>query len=210
VLEQAVAAVRPALRAFVATAVIAAGLTLALAVVCYAIAARGEPLRGVLAALIAVALAIPAGTALAWRRALTAGVLRLVGQLGVAGRVVTALLDRVGLERAAASIPLAEAERRLREAVARHAPGKEGGRLRAAIERRLLGAVERVTLSRFRDQATGDGAVELDRVRDDLVARADALVAERIEGAFLGSTLLVAAGAAGLGLAAALVLRVLP
>jgi len=202
-LDQAAAALRPAAAAMVRTAVVGAGLTLALAAGCYLVAASGTPARGLAAALVAVALAIPAGAMVAWQQALAAGAVGFTRNLGLTRRVVDALFTP--FDGTAAGLPLAEAEQMLRDAALRHVPGKEGGALRGAIERRLVAVVESVTLARFR--AAG-GDLDPIRVREQLAASADALVTERIEGGARTSTVLLASGTVVIAVAIAVALRV--
>ena len=204
-LDAAAAALRPAAAALVKTAIVGAGLTLALAAGCWLIGASAAPARGWAAALAAIALALPAGALIAWQRALAAGASGLVRDLGLARRVVDALFASFPGAGVAAGLPLADAEARLCGAARAYVPGTEGGALRAAIEKRLVAIVEKLTLARFR--AAG-GGVDPARVRDELVARAGVLVTDRIEGGARTSTILLASGTVVVAVAIAVALRV--
>jgi hypothetical protein len=75
-----------------------------------------------------------------------------------------------------------------------------------AIEKRLVAVVERITLARFR---AGGGGLDPARVRDELVARADGLVTERIEAGARTGTILLAGGTVVAATAIAVALRLL-
>lgn len=222
-------ALGPALRAFFLTGAAMSLLALVLAASSYAIAADGSVLRGALAAGVAVAVSAVLGFTLAWKRALGAGVLHLVRARRLGATLVTAVFERVlgvsdqgeagarggRLAQAVERVPLNDAAKRLRLAVihgvgAAPQGGGVRGYLRRKIEARLLGYVERLTLSRFRNEAHQEGGIDLIKVRDEVARAADDLVAEQIEGTLLRLTLLLAGAAALASLGVAAGIQYLP
>ncbi|AUX22065.1 hypothetical protein SOCEGT47_025660 [Sorangium cellulosum] len=222
-------ALGPALRSFFLTAAAMSLLALVLAASSYAVAADGSALRGALAAVVAVAVSAVLGFTLAWKRALGTGVLQVVRARRLGGMLVSAVFDRVlgvtgqaeagarggRLAQAVERVPLNDAAKRLRLAVIHRvqaAPQGGGARgyLRRRIEARLLGYVERLTLSRFRDEANQKGGIDLIKVRDEVAQAVDDLVADQIEGALLKMTLLLAGAAALASLGAAAGIQHLP
>jgi hypothetical protein len=228
-LEGTAEALRPALKAFFLTAVVMSLVALIVGAASYAIAADGVVLRGALAALVALALCTVLGFTLSWKRALGAGILQVVRTRRLAGGLVAAVFERLlgmgeqgapggrdgRLAQAVTRLPLNEAAKRLRFAVihqVRAAPQGGGmrGFLRRKIEARLLGAIERLTLARFRDEMNATGGIDLVKVRDELASAADALIADQIEGALLKATLLLSATAVLVSVGAAFGIQRIP
>ena len=221
-LQGAADVIGPALKAFFLTAILMSFFALVLAGAAYAVAADGVFLRGALAALAALALCTVIGFTLSWKRALGAGVLQIVRAHRLGGRLVTAVFDRLlgmndqdqagarggAIAQYVERVPLNEAVKRLRFAVIHQvqaAPQGGGvrGFLRRKIEALLLRTIERLTLSRFRDEANAKGGIDLVKVRDELATSADDLIVDRIQGTLLKLTLLLslAAGLVSIGAA---------
>ena len=141
------------------------------------------------------------GVFLGGQRAAGTALLGAVRRAALGSRAVGLVfdtLDGTWGEAVAGRVPLDRAEDHLRATVSRLVSASEAGgglrgRLRRAIERKLLGSVESLTLSAFRDEDRG--GVDLKKVRDAVAARADEALADRIEGALLRVTVLVVLGA---------------
>ncbi|MFN7132575.1 MAG: hypothetical protein ACK4N5_10880, partial [Myxococcales bacterium] len=193
------------------------------------IAAQGSAVSGVLAAVLAVALAGAAGVFLAIKRAIGRALLHGLRQLRLGERTLEVVFSQLlGVEerlamgarggaiaRTVENLPLAEAESRLKAtlgALFEASAGKPGlrGRLLAAIQRSLLEKVEELTLARFREQHQREGGVDLVRVRDELSGRIDALVEDKVQGALNRVTAMVVLGTGAAALLGALAIRQLP
>jgi hypothetical protein len=145
-----------------------------------------RPLYAGIAAVLAVVESVAAGFMLGGKRAIVralrhglntwrlgkAAVQMVFGRLlgvsaGQPGGAVVQTIER---------LPLAEAEKRLGEAIedlAEEAGGATGW-LRRGLHRRLLGAVQKVTLARFRDE--GAGGVDLRKAQAELADKMDSLL----------------------------------
>jgi hypothetical protein len=186
--------VAAALGAFLRTTVGMVTLGVALAAGCFWYA-------GIAAAGIAVALGAIIGLVLAGKRAVLGGLAAVARTQGLSGRVVRALFERLGA--VDSPVPLADAETRLRAAVADWVGGTGGG-LRGRVQRALVRRIETITLARFRE--AGD-TVSMARVGDELAARADALLLAQLAGAARRITMLLVAVTVVLACAAAVALR---
>ncbi|WP_437878252.1 hypothetical protein [Sorangium sp. So ce513] len=222
-------ALGPALRSFFLTAAVMSLVALGLAGASYAIAADGSALRGALAAVVALALCTVIGFTLSWKRALGVGVLSVVRAKRLGGTLVAAVFERLlgvseqaeagarggRVAQAVERVPLNDAVKRLRLAVIHRvqaAPQGGGlrGLLRRKIEAKLLGAIETMTLARFRDEANQKGGIDLIKVRDELAEGVDGFVADEIEGTLLKMTLLLVGAAALASLGAAAGIQYIP
>jgi hypothetical protein len=135
-LSAARAALRPAARAFVGTAVVAALLTLLLAGAAWAIAAEGSFWKGLLAATLALAVGVAAGAALAWKRGLAAAMLHVAAAVPLA----SAMEERLPLDRVRELGPMGRAlAQRITRAPADFVTGKIQDQRRAAT--RLVGGL---------------------------------------------------------------------
>ena len=84
-------------------------------------------------------------------------------------------------------LPLAQAEKRLEEAIREHsrASSEDSGPtdwLSRRVRTRLLGAVHEYTLARFRDENAQHGGVDLVKVQSDLGERIDAMLIGKLRG----------------------------
>lgn len=210
------------LTAFLRTTVGMVCLGTGLAVTAFVMATRVSPLHGLLAACIAVVGCTVIGVILATKRAVSASLIRGVGELQL-GKQTTQWLfaQMLGVDESAElgsrggavattleRLPLAQAEQRLAEVVHRAvAPDPAATGVRAWLQRklvaRLLGAIAQVTVARFRSAAAAAGGIDLIRVRDELAERMDGLVRDRIAGAtrkvtvlLVGAAVVVAIGGA--------------
>lgn len=207
--------VAPAVAAFLRTSLGMTCLGLALAAASFAWAAQGSTARGVVAALLVLALVGVVGLVLAVKRAVGRTLIVGLRRAELGRKALVPIFERLesGVAgRAAARLPLAQAEGALRGAVEEVVRAEPAGRgLRAALRRRLQArlarGVERVTLARFRERGATEGGVELARVRDELVARVDALLADRLETALRLTTAVLVAVAVAAAAAVALVVR---
>jgi hypothetical protein len=200
-----------ALRSFLGTVLVitVAGAFLAAA---SAYLLRHHPLYASIAAALAVAESIAAGILLGGKRAVVMALVHGLHslQLGRAAvRLVSARLLGVTESQESGSrsgalalieerLPLAQAEVRLTAAV-NHllaAPASEGGGgwLRRRVRARLLRAVQRYTLSRFREEGGRSGGVDLVKVLGELETRADEMLLRRVRGGLRLLTALVVLG----------------
>lgn len=204
----------PAVGAFLRTLGALVVLALVLAGAAFGIASSASTGRGVVAALIALAVGVAAGVSLAGQRAAGAALLRGLRDSRLGERTVTLLFERLQETSAARTLerlPLAQAEARLREGIEglTSAAGEGGlrGWLQGKLRVRLLEKLALLTLARFREAGRAEGGVDLAKVRDDLAGRADGLLAGKVRSAMSRSTLILV-GVAVLGsLAAAVILR---
>jgi hypothetical protein len=172
-----------ALRTFLSTLILltAAGVALA-AVSAYFL--RDRPGYAMIAAVIAIAEAVATGVVLGGHRAIILTLAHALGSLRLGRQLVRLVFDRLlglaeggdvgerggriarGLER----VPLAQAERMLREAVASIAGSADdtAGWLRRRVQARLLALAEKYTLARFREDGQRNGGVDLLKVKADL------------------------------------------
>lgn len=202
-----VSLVGAAVSSFLHTILALAALGVALATGASLIAADGSVLRGILGAALALTVTCALGVPLAARRAVLAALLDGVRRHGVGRAAVDLVFERAQLGKTVERVPLAEAERRVRTAVAaigRPAGSGLGGWVRRRLEQRLLRLIETITLARFRE-----GGADLDAaaVRAELGQRADELLARRIARTLMPTTAFVLAGMVGLSLGGALLLR---
>ncbi|WP_437818765.1 hypothetical protein [Sorangium sp. So ce1078] len=223
------AALGPAIRSFFLTAAAMSLLAVVLAASSYAIAADGSALRGALAAVAALGLCAVVGFTLSWKRALGAGVLQVVRSRRLGGMLVTVVFERLldvseqaeagarggRMAQAVERVPINDAVKRLRLAVIHRvqaAPQGGGvrGFLRRKIEAQLLGIIETLTLSRFRDEANQKGGIDLLKVRDEVAQGVDDFVTDEIEGTLLVTTLLLVGAAALASLGAAAGIQYIP
>jgi hypothetical protein len=215
-----------ALGSFVRTIAVSVAATPLLAALCAVVAANGSWVRGVLGALVGIVAGGIAGVMLAGKRAIFSALMEGLGRLGLGNRAVGLVFDGLlkvneeevhgdrGVQpaRLAERVPLADAENRLSMVVQRLCNASDEGRgirawLRRKIQQRLLGLVEQVTLSRFREQGAQAGGVDLIKVRDELSALADRKVSELAQGA-IGRTTRMVLGLTVLGsVAVALLIR---
>jgi hypothetical protein len=96
-----------------------------------------------------------------------------------------------GLER----LPFAQAEKLLSGSVLDvMGDAGQGGWLRRAIRARLLGAVRKYTLARFREEGAKDGGIDLVRVKGELERTVDDVLARKVRGGLRLWTALVILG----------------
>ena len=214
------------LKSFFRTVAVGVAASPLLAALCAWIAAGGSFWRGLVAALVAlgcsgVAMVFLAGHRAAWRM-LAVG----LGKLELGRRALGVVFERllqlggdgehgergVGVARAAERVPLAEAERRLSQAVTGLVRATGDGRgvrawLRRSLQRKLLELVQRVTLARFREEGAKAGGVDLLKVRDELSARIDRLLSEQVRSALNRMTALALLGVTVASVAVAFALR---
>lgn len=203
-----------ALRAFVSTAVVMATGGVLGAAAAWEFAGPEPAWKGPVAGAAALLLFVGLGAFLATHRAVGAALGHALGELRVGSRLVAALFRQLlevteddphgargtAVARAAERVPLAQAEQRVRGTVARllSAPsdgGGLGGRLRRRLEATLMARIETLTLARFRDEDARAGGVDLVKVRDELSAHVDELIADHVRSALTRMTVLVALGA---------------
>ncbi|MFM8274584.1 MAG: hypothetical protein ACKODX_19955 [Gemmata sp.] len=201
-----------AARAFAGTVLAFAAAGVGLAAVAY-YALSGEPwVVPAVGAAVALVESVATGVVLGGKRAVVLAAVHGLGRLGLGRAAVWLVFDRVlglaaggdhgdrggavarGLER----VPLARAEELLARAV-RAAAGDDtrGGWVRRAVRRRVLEAVRRYTLARFRADEAAHGGVDLVRVRDELEGAADEALAKRLRAGVRVWTVLAAVGLPG-------------
>jgi hypothetical protein len=119
-------------------------------------------------------------------------------QLRLGGKIVSALFERMGvgdevqgklggtIARGLEYVPLAQAETMLTASVQRVAGDTEqAGWLKRKIHEKLLGAVKKYTLARFREENARHGSVELPKLRRELEATIDESIANKVRGGLL-------------------------
>jgi hypothetical protein len=198
-----------ALRDHVAKLVVVAvrtWLVTALAVAAYgAVLAGGayyllndRPLYGVLVAVVTMAVAVGGGAWLGAQWAADRGISHALTAWGLGSALVRLLFDRLlgvsgdqqhgergtVIAQAAEKLPLAQAEERLSratEALVKASPaGGSGGWLRRRLNATLLGGVQRITLTRFREDGARHGGVDLLKLRSELEGKVDELLLGRL------------------------------
>ena len=187
-------------------------LTIVTAGACFAIAYDGSILRGLLAVAIVVVLGVVVGTVLSLKTAVVGAIRVAVERLALGRRLagrVFARLEGTAVAAHAERIPLAQAEQKLRAAIGGVQREDLAGQTWAVrkVGEKVLGAIETVTLARFREEGQATGGIS--------VARTGAVVGETIDGFVLDTlakkvtalTALAAGGALLLCIAAAFVIR---
>lgn len=208
----------PALRAFLRTTAGMLLLGLVLAGASFYWAAQGSVLRGALACALAFGLCAAIGFVLAGKRAVGRGLLHGVQRLGLGQRLLGTIFDRLPGSKAARSVetlPLAQAEARLAEAVhgllaAQEQGGGLGGWLRRKLQARMLLGVQQLTLARFRQAGSEATGIDLVKVRGELAGSVDRLLGDKIHSAVQSATVLLVVLAVLLSLAGAYGIRQLP
>lgn len=169
---------------------------------------------GVVAALVALAEALGAAGVLGLKRAVISAMIDALRSWQLGRKAVRMLFDRLvgpanetpagatsgmiagGLQR----VPLAEVERRLTGAVRSVLKTSDGpatssaGRLRKRLEVRLLAMTAKYTLTKFRDDDAAHGGVDVAKVRAELEANVDDLIADKLRGGMNLWTLFVLLG----------------
>ena len=154
-------------------------LTILTAAACFAIAYDGTALRGALAVLLVLVLGAVVGTVLALKTAVVSAIRVAVERLALGRRLaerVFARLEGTALATHAARVPLAQAEQMLRNAIGgvrREDLAEQTWAVRKVGEK-VLGAIETVTLARFREEGQATGGIS--------VARTGAVVGATIDG----------------------------
>jgi uncharacterized membrane protein len=148
---------------------------------------------------VALVEAVVVGTLLGGKRALVMALVHGLRTYRLGGAVVGLLFRRLlGVEaeapagergawlaRAAERVPLAQAEARLNGAVEAvlAAPAEGGGPLgwgRRRLQTRLVSAVGKYTLARFREEGAKEGGVDLVKVQAELATRVDDGLANKL------------------------------
>jgi hypothetical protein len=201
-----------AVRSFLGTLLALTLLGIGLGALCYHLLARVHPAYGLVAGAVALLESVAVGAVLAGKRALVVSLIhglrtRRLGRSAV-GLVFGRLLDVSpgqtpgeggAVARAAARLPLAQAEWRLSQAVrdllgAPVEGGGPAGALRRRLQAGLLNRVRTYTLARFREEDAREGGVDLVRVQADLEGRVDDLLAARLKRGVNRWTALVVVG----------------
>jgi hypothetical protein len=191
------------------------------------IAGGASPVRGLFGVAATLVIFAVLGGLLVVKRAVGKALIQGLRQFGVGRRVSELLFAQmlgvsaqeaqgergVGIARVAEQLPLAEAEERLSRAVqtlTAPRPGKKQRWLARAIEWRMIAAVERVTLARFRDEARTSGGVDLLKVRQELSGWVDTRLADTVQAKLKTLSLGVVSLACTLSILAGLGIRHLP
>jgi hypothetical protein len=217
------------LRSLLATAAGMALFTLLLTIGAVLVAADGSVLQGVLGAVLALVLGTGVGVVLSGKRAVGAALAEGVRRLALGNKVLgllfvhllrveasQALGERgVAVARATERLPLAQAQARLEGTMrdllsAAPAGGGVKGWLARKVQEKALGEIEAITLARFREQGAQEGGVDLIKVRDELAAKIDGLLVERIERGLLMVTLLAVLATSAVTLGGAYLIRQAP
>ncbi len=186
-------------RSFLVTVLAFTALGLVLAVLCWYWMSGTHPVYGYIGAVVALVEAVVVGTLLGGKRALIMALVHGLRTYRLGGAVVGLLFRRllgVSAEapsgergawpaRAAERVPLAQAEARLNAAVdaVLAAPAEGGGLLgwgRRRLQARLVSAVGKYTLARFREVGAKEGGVDLVKVQAELATRVDEGLADKL------------------------------
>lgn len=159
--------------------------------------------HGLLGAVAALAIFTLAGFGLAGQRAVASALLEGVRRAQLGTRTVRAIFDALAETRGAQALerlPLAQAEEKLRAVVHQIVTSPtSGGGLRAKLGRRirdgLVQKVEALTVRRFRAEGAGAGGIDVQKIGDELAARADEALADQVRGMMKRVTLLIVLGA---------------
>lgn len=166
-------------------------------------------LYGATAAAVALIESVGTGFALGSKRAVVTATAHGLAKLRLGRSLVRLVFERMlgvtagsefgerggkvarGLER----LPLAKAEELLSGAV-RDVTGDaaQGGRLRRKIQERLLEAVRKYTLARFREEGAKHGGVDLLKVKEDLEQTVDEALTQKVRHGLCLWTALVIVG----------------
>ena len=188
-----------AARSFLSALLAFTALGLVLAALCWYWMSGTHPVYGAIAAAAAVLEAVVVGVILGGKRGLVMALVHGLRTYRLGGAVVGLLFKRLlgvsaeapagergnRLARAAGRVPLAQAEARLSGAVSTilAAPAEGGGLWgwwRRRLQTRLVAAVGKYTLARFREEGAGGGGVDLVKVQADLAARVDDGLANKL------------------------------
>jgi hypothetical protein len=185
-------------RSFVGTLLLVGLLGIALAALTYYfLAEHSWQFRvGVTALMLveSVALGVPVGS----KQAIVSAVAYGFTELRLGGKLVSALFERMGvgeqvegklgetIARGLEYVPLAQAETMLAASVQRVAGDTaQAGWLKGKIQQKMLGAVKKYTLARFREENARHGSVELPKLRRELEATIDASVVKKVRAGLL-------------------------
>ena len=202
--------VGPALRAFLKTTIGMVTFGIVVSALCFWWAAEGSTLRGLLAGLLALTVCLVLGFMLSMKRAVATGLLQGIRGFQLGRRLLELVFDRLlGVQaetkmgergglitRTAETLPLAQAESRLSEAVrgliaAAPSGGGLTGWIRRKLQARVLRAIQSMTLAQFREQGSTGSGVDLMRVRDTLVGKIDRMLEAKVLGAMQSVTVLL-------------------
>lgn len=179
-----------ALRSFLGTLLVFTAAGIVLACVSYYFLHEGHGLYGVIAATVALLESVATGVVLGGKRAMAMAVAHGLAMLRL-GRILVRLVfermlgvaegDAFGMRggrvaRRLERLPLAKAEELLSSAV-RDLTGDDAARgswLRRKIQARLLEAVRKYTLTRFRQESAEHGGIDLVKVQEELEQGVDA------------------------------------
>ncbi len=197
------------LRSFVGTVLVLTLAGFVLAGLSYYFLRGHHWIYGVIAVAVALIEAVTAGFVLGAKRAVAMAVAHGLGSLRLGRSLVRLFFERMlgvaggndfgerggrisrGLER----LPLAQADQLLSGAV-RDVTGdaEQGGWLRRKVQARLLEAVRKYTLARFRAEGTKHGGIDLLKVKEELEQTVDDAVVQKVRGGLRFWTALVIIG----------------
>jgi hypothetical protein len=204
-----------ALRSFLGTLLLLTLAGFVLAGVSFYILSQYYWLYGLLGAALAIIEAVTTGFFLGLKRALALTLAHGLGTLRLGGALVRLIFERMfgltdgeehgerggAMARRLERLPLAQAEKQLNTAVRKLTGDTEqSGWLARKIQTRLLDAVRKYTLARFREQDAQHGGIDLLRTKEELEQTIDVSVVEKVRGglrfwmvlAILGLPLVVA------------------
>ncbi|MBI3821642.1 MAG: hypothetical protein HY289_03070 [Planctomycetes bacterium] len=164
---------------------------------------------GLMAAFVALVEAVVTGIFLGAKRALVMTFAHGLGKLRLGEMLLRLVFDRmIGIASTEAvgerggrlvqvieRLPLAKADERLRKVI-QDLTGEagQGSWLRRKIQSRLLDAVSKYTLARFRDEDAERGGVDLIKVKDEIEQNADDAIVRKVRGGVRTLTLAVILG----------------
>ncbi len=195
-----------ALRSFAATVLVLTLSGVALASLSYYFLREHSWWYGALAVALAIVESVTVGVILGVKRAGLLAVAHGLGSLRLGASLVRLVFERIlgvaeegelgerggHIARVAERLPLAQAEQRLAGAFQTvMGDTDQGSWLGRKVQGRLLQAVKKCTLARFREEDARHGGVDILKVKDELERSVDDALARKVRGGLRLATVLV-------------------
>jgi hypothetical protein len=198
-----------AMRSFVGTVLVLTLVGVVLAGLSYCFLPEYHWIYGAIAIVVTLIESVTTGFVLGAKRAVAIAVAHGLGSLRLGGALVRLVFERMlgvaggeeigerggRITRGLEGVPLAQADELLSGAV-RDVTGDaaQGGWLRRTIRGRLLEAVRRYTLARFREEGAKHGGIDLLKVKEELEQTVDDALVRKVRGGLRLWTVLVIFG----------------
>ncbi len=187
-------------------------LTILTAAGSFWIAYDGSAIRGVIAVLLVVVLGTVVGTVLAVKTAIVSAVSAGIERLALGRRLSELVFSRLkgtAVAGHAERVPLAQAEQKLRAAIGGVRREDLAGKSWAVrkVGEKVLGAIETLTLARFREEGKTSGGIDMSRTGTVVGEMIDGFVLDTITKKITALTAIVAGLTLAVCLAAAFGIR---